>query len=153
MAVKRPTLDQLQEVAYSLGIHLSEEQAETYNTLLQGNFDAYDVIDALPDYVPEVKYPRTPGYFPAPADNKYGAWYVKTTIKGAASGKLAGKTVVLKDNVCVAGVPMMNGASTLEGYMPNIDATVVTRLLDAGATVVGKSVCEYFCFSGGSDTS
>jgi hypothetical protein len=26
MAVKRPTLDQLQEVAYSLGIHLSEEQ-------------------------------------------------------------------------------------------------------------------------------
>jgi len=39
---------------------------------------------------------------------------------------------------------MMNGASTLEGYMPNIDATVVTRLLDAGATVVGKSVCEYF---------
>jgi len=153
MAVKRPTLDQLQEVAYSLGIHLSEEQAETYNTLLQGNFDAYDIIDALPDYVPEVKYPRTPGHFPAPADNKYGAWYVKTTIKGAASGKLAGKTVVLKDNVCVAGVPMMNGASTLEGYMPNIDATVVTRLLDAGATVVGKSVCEYFCFSGGSHTS
>ena len=153
MAVKRPTLDQLQEVAYSLGIHLSEEQAENYNTLLQGNFDAYDIIDALPDYVPEVKYPRTPGTFPAPADNKYGAWYVKSTIKGAASGKLAGKTVVLKDNVCVAGVPMMNGASTLEGYMPNIDATVVTRLLDAGATVVGKSVCEYFCFSGGSHTS
>jgi amidase len=34
MAVKRPTLDQLHEVAYSLGIHLSEEQAETYHTLL-----------------------------------------------------------------------------------------------------------------------
>jgi amidase len=48
---------------------------------------------------------------------------------------------------------MMNGASTLEGYMPNVDATVVTRLLDAGATVVGKSVCEYYCFSGGSHTS
>jgi Asp-tRNA(Asn)/Glu-tRNA(Gln) amidotransferase A subunit family amidase len=40
---------------------------------------------------------------------------VKTTVKGAPSGKLAGKTVVLKDNVCLAGVPMMNGASTLEG--------------------------------------
>ena len=62
----------------------------------------------------------------------------KSDIKGAPSGKLKGKTVALKDNVCVAGVPMMNGASTLEGYVPDVDATVVTRILDAGATIVGK---------------
>ena len=153
MAIKRPTLDQLQDVALSLGIHLSEAQATTYNTLLQGNFDAYDVIDAMPDNLPVVTYARTPGYRPSGDENKYGAWYVKTTIEGKPGGKLAGKTVVLKDNVCLAGVPMMNGASTLEGYVPNVDATVVTRLLDAGATVVGKAVCEYFCFSGGSHTS
>lgn len=153
MAIKRPTLDQLQDVALSLGIHLSPEQAGVYNTLLQANFDAYDVIDGMPDFVPRVTYPRTPGYFPAAEENKYGAWYVKTTIKGKPEGKLAGKTVALKDNVCLAGVPMMNGASTLEGYVPNVDATVVTRLLDAGATVVGKATCEYFCFSGGSHTS
>ena len=48
---------------------------------------------------------------------------------------------------------MMNGASTLEGYVPEIDATIVTRLLDAGATIAGKAHCEYFCFSGGSHTS
>ena len=48
---------------------------------------------------------------------------------------------------------MMNGASTLEGYVPDVDATVVTRILDAGGTIVGKAVCEYFCFSGGSHTS
>lgn len=153
MAVKRPTLEQLQDVALSLGIHLSPEQATTYNTLLQGNFDAYDVVDAMPDYLPSVSYPRTPGYRPVGEENKYGAWYVKTTIKGAAKGKLSGKTVALKDNVCLAGVPMMNGASTLEGYVPNVDATIVTRLLDAGATIIGKAVCEYFCFSGGSHTS
>ncbi len=153
MTVKRPTVDQLQDVARSLGIHLSAEQAATYNTLLQPNFDAYDLIDSLPDYVPPVKYPRTPGYRPGGEENKYGAWYMKSTIKGAPSGKLAGKRVAVKDNVCVAGVPMMNGAATLEGYIPNIDATVVTRLLDAGATIAGKAVCEYFCFSGGSHTS
>jgi amidase len=120
---------------------------------LQANFDMYDVVDALPDYIPTVTYPRTPGYRPAAAENPYGAWYVKSTVKGAPGGKLAGKTVALKDNVCLAGVPMMNGASTLEGYMPEVDATVVTRLLDAGETVLGKAVCEYFCFSGGSHTS
>ena len=67
--------------------------------------------------------------------------------------RLKGKKIVLKDNVALAGVPMMNGASTLEGYVPEIDATVATRILDAGGTIVGKSVCEYFCFSGGSHTS
>lgn len=153
MTVKRPTPAQLDEVATSLGIHLSDSQLAAYHALLQPNFDAYDVVDAMPDYVPRVTYPRTPGYRPAGEENRYGAWYVKTEIKGAPTGKLAGKTVVLKDNVCVAGVPMMNGASTLEGYVPDVDATVVTRLLDAGATIVGKATCEYFCFSGGSHTS
>jgi amidase len=146
-------MNQLYEVAQSLGFELSRDELETFNTLLQPNFDAYDVVDGAADFLPEVKYPRTPGYRPEGEENKYGAWYYKSTIKGAPSGKLAGKTVAVKDNVCVAGVPMMNGASTLEGYVPPIDATVVTRLLDAGATVLGKAVCEYFCFSGGSHTS
>lgn len=153
MSVRRPTMNQLYEVAQSLGFELSRDELETFNTLLQPNFDAYDVVAGAPDFLPEVKYPRTPGYRPEGEENKYGAWYYKSTIKGAPSGKLAGKTVAVKDNVCVAGVPMMNGASTLEGYVPPIDATVVTRLLDAGATVLGKAVCEYFCFSGGSHTS
>ena len=153
MAIKRPTHEQLKQVALDLGIHLSDDEVATYNKLLQPNFDAYDLVDSLPDYVPAVKYPRTPGYRPGPEENPYGAWYMKSTIPGAPEGKLKGKTVVLKDNVCVAGVPMMNGSSTMEGYIPNVDATVVTRLLDAGATVVGKSVCEHFCFSGGSHTS
>jgi amidase len=48
---------------------------------------------------------------------------------------------------------MMNGASTLEGYVPDVDATIVTRILDAGGTIVGKAHCEYFCLSGGSHTN
>ncbi|MBS0448933.1 MAG: amidase [Proteobacteria bacterium] len=153
MAVTRPTTTQLQDVAKSLGIHLDSAKAEAYRQLLQPNFDAYDAIDAMPDYLPPVKYARGASHKPTGDENKYGAWYAKATIQGAPGGKLAGKTVVIKDNVCVAGVPMMNGASTLEGFVPTIDATIVTRLLDAGATIVGKSVCEYFCFSGGSHTS
>ena len=48
----------------------------------------------------------------------------------------------------VAGVPMMNGSETVEGFVPTRDATVVTRLLAAGATITGKAVCEDLCFSG-----
>ena len=153
MTVKRPNLDQLRAVAEDLGMHMSDADLASYSALLEGNFAAYDAIEAMPDYVPEVKYPRTPGYRPEGEENKYNAWYYKTTIKGAPSGKLSGKTIALKDNICLAGVPMMNGASTLEGYVPNTDATIVTRILDAGGTILGKTHCEYFCFSGGSHTN
>ncbi|MGK9170691.1 amidase [Inquilinus limosus] len=153
MAVTRPSVPQLVDIAAGLGMHLTAEQAAEYLALMGSSFAAYDVVDALPDEVPAVKYPRTPGYRPGPAENPLNAWYWKSEVKGAPTGKLAGKTVALKDNVCLAGVPMMNGASTLEGYVPNIDATIVTRMLDAGATILGKAVCEYFCLSGGSHTS
>lgn len=152
MTVKRATLADLKAIADDLAIALSDERAGEFLELMQGNFDAYDLLEAMPDYKPEVKYPRTPGRRPEGDENKYNAWYVKTTVKGASSGKLVGKTVALKDNVCLAGVPMMNGASTLEGYVPDIDATIVTRMLDAGATITGKAHCEFFCLSGGSHT-
>jgi amidase len=153
MSIKRPTPSQLRSVADDLGMAFTDEDLASFLALMDGSFAAYDAVDTMPDYVPEVKYPRTPGYRPEGVENKYNAWYVKTMVKGAASGKLAGKTIAVKDNICLAGVPMMNGASTLEGYVPNVDATVVTRILDAGGTIVGKAHCEYFCFSGGSHTS
>jgi amidase len=152
MTVKRPTPEQLRAVADELGMTMSDAEIASYLAIMQPNFLAYEALEAMPDYLPPVKYPRTPGYRPEGEENKYNAWYVKTTVKGAASGKLAGKTVALKDNICLAGVPMMNGASTLEGYTPDIDATIVTRILDAGGTILGKAHCEYFCFSGGSHT-
>src|SRR5438094_1564617 len=48
---------------------------------------------------------------------------------------------------------MMNGSNVLEGYVPDVDATIVTRILDAGGEIVGKAVCEHLCFSGSSFTS
>src|SRR5881296_1730083 len=152
MPVTRPTLAQLHALAADLGFTLSDADAQSFLALMAGSIAAYDAIEAMPDYRPAVTYPRTPGYRPEGAENRYNAWYVKATVKGAPTGKLAGKTIVLKDNVCLAGVPMMNGASTLEGYVPDVDATIVTRILDAGGTIVGKAHCEYFCFSGGSHT-
>jgi amidase len=151
--VKAPTTEQLREVAADLGMTFTDEDLATHLEALGPSIGAYNLVDHMTDELPVVKYPRTPGYRPRGEENKYGAWYVKTKVEGAPSGKLKGKTVVMKDNICLAGVPMMNGASTLEGYVPDVDATVVTRVLDAGGTILGKAVCEYFCFSGGSHTS
>jgi amidase len=103
--------------------------------------------------VPVIKYPRDAGRRPAPEENQLNAWYWQCEVRGAAEGLLKGKTVAIKDNVAVAGIPMMNGTKLLEGFVADIDATVVTRILDAGGTILGKSVCESLCFSGGSHTS
>jgi amidase len=154
LTVKTPTLDEMREVALELGFTgMGDDDLRLHLKMLEGGFQAYNLVDQMPDELPEVRYPRTPGRRPAAEENPFGAWYVKTTVEGAASGPLKGKQVALKDNICLAGVPMMNGASTLEGYVPDVDATVAARILDAGGTIVGKTVCEYFCFSGGSHTS
>src|SRR6516165_9729910 len=151
--VKVPTLAQLGEVAAELGFSFTEADLAAHRDSLLPSFEAYNQLDRMPDELPPVAYPRLPGRRPAPEENRHGAWYVKTEVEGVGTGKLKGKKIALKDNICLAGVPLMNGASTMEGYVPDVDATVVTRILDAGGTIVGKTVCEYFCFSGGSHTS
>ncbi|MDX1819958.1 MAG: amidase [Paracoccaceae bacterium] len=153
MTVQRPTHAQMKTIVEELGMHMSDARVQEFLDVMQPTLDAYDIVDALPDYLPPVLYPRTSGHRPTAEENPMNAWYVKTEIRGAPRGPLLGRTIALKDNVCLAGVPMMNGAATLKGYTPDIDATVVTRLLDAGATIMGKAHCEYFCLSGGSHTN
>jgi len=153
MSVRRPTVEQMRDIVAGLHMSMGDREIIDYLTLMEDTFKAYDAVDAMPDNLPKVKYPRTPGYRPPAAENPMNAWYVKSEVRGAATGPLEGRKIVLKDNVCLAGVPMMNGSSTLEGYTPDVDATLVTRILDAGGTIVGKAHCEYFCLSGGSHTN
>ena len=153
MIPQGPSLDDLEQVAELYGFHLTDDDLESYQGLMKPALQRYARLEELTEPTLPVKYPRTPGHRPQPADNPLGAWYWRSDIRGASSGPLAGKTVAIKDNVCVAGVPMMNGTSTLEGYVPDVDATIVTRILDAGGFILGKAVCESLCFSGGSHTS
>lgn len=151
--VTPPSAAELRAAAERLFIELDDAELEMYSGFMTGMVADFNLIDAMDAPVLPVRYPRGAGYRPDAAENPLNAWYWKVEIAGAPGGKLAGKRVAVKDNVCVAGVPMMNGSKVWEGFVPGEDATVVTRVLDAGATVLGKAVCENFCFSGGSHTS
>ena len=153
MPVRTPSLEQLSEIALEYGLDLSEADLESFQGLVAGALASYARLDELAEPALPVRYPRTPGHRPSPEQNPLNAWYWRCSIRGAAQGPLAGKRIAIKDNVAVAGVPMMNGTSVLEGYVPEGDATVVTRILEAGGEVVGKAVCEHLCFSGSSFTS
>ena len=150
---QKPSVADLRQAAQKLGMNPSDEYLLAVEHIIAPLANAYATLDETPDELPAVKYPRGPVHRPQGGENPHGAWYVKTSIKGRPGGKLAGRRVVLKDNVCLAGVPMMIGANLLEGYVPEVDATVVERILGAGGEIVGKAVCEYYCVSGGSHTS
>ncbi|MEM9783167.1 MAG: amidase [Pseudomonadota bacterium] len=153
MTVQRPTFSQLKGIVEDFGMHLSDERIAEFLALMESSMKHYDTLDAMPDNLPTVEFPRTAGHRPTAEEDPLHAWYVKVDVQGAPRGPLAGKTVALKDNVCLAGVPMMNGASTLKGYTPDLDATIVTRILEAGGTIKGKVHCEHFCLSSGSHTN
>src|SRR5216683_1098605 len=152
MAITPPTATELATIAERYGFHLTPRDVESFLALMTGALASYDAVERLYE-ARRPDPPSRPCQRPADADNELGAWYVTTEITTRADGPLAGRRVAVKDNIEVAGVPMMNGSAAVEGYTPRRDATVVTRLLDAGATITGKAVCEDLCFSGGSHTS
>jgi amidase len=59
----------------------------------------------------------------------------------------------LKDNVAVKGVPMLLGTNFIKDYVPDCDASVATRILEAGGRILGKAVCENMCHSATSHSS
>ena len=153
MSLIRPDLDDLRRTAGELGLTFGPEEIASIHAMMAPSLAAYEALDSVADNVPLPRRSITPSRRPDALEDPHHAWYQKTRIEGAARGPLAGRTVAVKDNICVAGVPMMNGSATLEGYVPEVDATIVTRLLEAGGTIIGKTNCEHFCLSAGSHTN
>ena len=72
---------------------------------------------------------------------------------GDAVGPLAGVPVALKDNMCQRGVPTTAGSRILEGWLPPYNATVIDRVLAAGAVPMGKTNMDEFAMGSSTETS
>lgn len=150
-----PSKGELKQLAASCGFSFNEQDLEDYTSLLR---NALDDIEKVLDNnksgfkIPENQYARIP-IGDSSTEDPLNAWLLECRVEGSNSGPLSNMTIGLKDNIALAGYEMTCGSRLMKGYVPQIDATVVTRLLDAGGTIVGKLNMESFAWSGSSDTS
>ncbi|KAK4919425.1 hypothetical protein LTR49_012959 [Elasticomyces elasticus] len=149
------TSEVLDEVCKSLGVKLKNEEREDYRKLLAVFDESARELMEMDDYIPAVdlvRFPRT-GYWKP--EQTHGAWAWRCDIKDTQpnNGILAGKTVCLKDMISVKDIPMLMGTEFVTGYVPDMDATVVARILEAGGWITGKAVCENLCHSATSHSS
>lgn len=138
-----PTAAQVSAYAAQHGLHLSKEETEQFVATIASNLELYEKIEALPEPPVSLKHRwRDPGHVPADGEDPLNAFVRFCEVRGAADGPLVGKTVGVKDCIAVAGVPLTDGGRRMPYLVPTEDAVVVERLLDAGATITGKTNME-----------
>ncbi|XP_037043615.1 amidase-like [Bradysia coprophila] len=152
----RPTLKDLQEISEEYNLNISDDKLSFYMKAIEHNLEGLNEVNAWKSPLDDkrLKYGNRPFHRATPQENPDNAWHHICNIKGGQNEDqaqlLADKKLAIKDNIFIGMVPLMNGSRTLEGFVPECDATVVERILNHGGTIVGNVTCENLCLSGAS---
>lgn len=136
------TAEVLDDSLRALGVTIKPEEKNGYQRLLAVFHESVVGLMSLPgrfrvptfvedilmtmyvaDYVPPVdeeRFPREEIRFPDISENPLGAWAWRCRVedKTKSGGLLAGKTIAIKDNIAVKGVPMLLGTDFVRDYVP-----------------------------------
>lgn len=143
-------MDKYAKLAKNWGVTVDSASRPVFEEILSGMKKAIQDIKTEPrpefellDGSPAQHGDRRDHWSPTADSDPYNAWLQRCSIAGSADGRLTGLKAGLKDNIAVAGVPCSAG-STVLSFTPEIDATVAGRLLNAGATILGKQNMDAF---------
>lgn len=147
--VREVTSSEVLDLADRYGIEVGESEAaairDGINERLARFDDVHDVGTAERRGLGERSW-----WGPNEEDDPYNAISIHCHVEPASdhSDVLEGRTVVLKDVIAVAGVPLQCGSAAMQGFVPSSDATVTRRLRTAGATITGKANLDEFAGGG-----
>ncbi|WP_084125506.1 amidase [Demequina sp. NBRC 110054] len=151
MVLYSPSASQVVAAAARRGLSLTEAEGAMLAEMGEGLLRSFERIDGAERATLPTSVPRSPGRVPTTEENPHNGWVWRCEIASdTTTGPLAGRSVVVKDIVPVAGQPMTGGSAILQGYTATFDATVVTRVLDAGGTIAGIATTEDLCMSAAS---
>ncbi|MFB6122205.1 MAG: amidase [Haloferacaceae archaeon] len=141
------TTDELAALGDRFGVDVDEAELDTLREMVNENLATLDAVDDVPlDGHDDGGKART---WERATDDPYNAIATRCHVPPTADAgdSLAGATVGLKDTIAVAGVPMECASAVMRGYVPGRDATVVSRLREAGATITAKTNLDEFASS------
>lgn len=84
---------------------------------------------------------------------KAKALEVDSKIKEGTAGPLAGMVISIKDNMCYKGHKVTAASKILEGFESLYSATVIERLLQADAIIIGRTNCDEFAMGSSNESS
>ncbi|OUO32375.1 Asp-tRNA(Asn)/Glu-tRNA(Gln) amidotransferase subunit GatA [Olsenella sp. An293] len=119
-----------------------------------GDFTAVEVARAALDAI-EAREPEVKAFLQVSADLALAAAEATDRARAAGEklGPLAGVPVAFKDNMHLVGTRTTCASRMLENYESTFTATCVQRMLDAGATPVGKTNMDEFAFGSSTESS
>lgn len=127
---------------------------EIRSGITEGRFSAREVIDSIfsriQDYEPIIE-----GYITLCREEALAeAKCIDERIKrGEALGSLAGIPIAIKDNICTNGIKTTCASKMLQDFIPPYDATVVRKLKEADAVVIGKTNMDEFAMGSSTENS
>lgn len=122
--------------------------------LRRGDFTARDLLDAVTKRA-SMTEAHLHAYLTIDHDGAQAAADAADAAlaEGKDLGALHGIPVALKDNMCTKGVETTASSQILAGWIPPYDATVVTRLREAGAVITGKTNLDEFAMGSSTENS
>ncbi|MEK6577070.1 MAG: Asp-tRNA(Asn)/Glu-tRNA(Gln) amidotransferase subunit GatA, partial [Nitrospirota bacterium] len=126
---------------------------ELSGMLKKGEIRSRDIVDSLFKRIDHTEG-KIAAYMTLTRDLAYEqAEKADSVIKSGKAGYLTGIPIAIKDNICTKGIRTTCSSKILENLVPPYDATVVTRLKDAGAVFTGKTNMDEFAMGSSTENS
>ncbi|HVC15089.1 MAG TPA: amidase family protein [Acidimicrobiales bacterium] len=139
--VEEMSIEEIRETADRLGLRIGDEDVASVPQWVARTLRVITTLETPAEDASKVGRPREYRWATREED-PLNAFVTFCDVAGSAGGALHGLRVAVKDCLAVAGVPLTEGGGRKPYPLPSRDALVVARLLDAGATIVGKTNME-----------